>query len=348
MGRWLCSVVVSSLLWASPASAASVVVSRPANPSPELTEALIRLQGELRAVGIEVTTVDARREAPSRGERGAGQSVLERSPDARIEVVSDTETLALAVRVSEAGASTEEVTRVAVQKSRKDAAKTLAIRASEVLRSRLVELELAAVPKAVDSSVPAAASASVDVGVARAPETEPGRDGNERFGLALGAALLTSLDGVGPALLPLVRAEGRLHAWLVTQVTLAGLGSRPTLENDRGSASVAQSYGLLGLCYCPPSSAGISPFLSLAGGALRTALEGRANPPYQGHTTTEWSFLFEVGAGARLRLGGPLSVSLGAHLQLAEPYVSVNFADRTVASSGRPNLLFSASAGVWL
>lgn len=345
MGRWLRSVLVASLLWASPASAASVVVSRPANPSPELTEALLRLQGELRAVGIEVTTVDEHREPPSRGERRAGQSVLERSPDARIEVVSDTETLALAVRVSEAGASTEEVARVAVHKRRKDAAKTLAIRASEVLRSRWVELELAAAPEAVDASGPAA-SAPVDVGIAR--DTKPGRDGNERFGLAVGAALLTSLDGVGPALLPLVRVEGRLHAWLVTQVTLAGPGSRPTLENDRGSASVAQSYGLLGLCYCPPLSAGISPFLSLAGGVLRTSLEGRANPPYQGHTTTEWSFLFDVGAGAHLRLGGPLSVSLGSHLQLAEPYVSVNFADRSVASSGRPNLLFSASAGVWL
>jgi hypothetical protein len=46
------------LLWADAASALTVAVIRPPNPSPEITETLVRLRGELSSVGFDVKVAD--------------------------------------------------------------------------------------------------------------------------------------------------------------------------------------------------------------------------------------------------------------------------------------------------
>jgi hypothetical protein len=57
--------------------------------------------------------------------------------------------------------------------------------------------------------------------------------------------------------------------------------------------------------------------------------------------------LAEASLGAAFDLSRHFSLTLAAHAQLAEPYVAIYFADRRVASSGRPNLLMSLTVGVW-
>ena len=157
-----------------------------------------------------------------------------------------------------------------------------------------------------------------------------------------------SLDGVGPALLPLVRVDWSLRSWFVVQAALAGLGTRPTVDGQAGSAQVAQAYGLLGGSFRFRPGARLRPFATLSGGALRTAVEGRADAPNQGHGVDQWSFLVDAGVGASLRLPDRFTLSLAAHAQLAEPYVAVRFVDTVVATSARPNLLLTLTVGAWL
>jgi hypothetical protein len=52
--------------------------------------------------------------------------------------------------------------------------------------------------------------------------------------------------------------------------------------------------------------------------------------------------------GAGLRLPGRYYLTLAAHVHMAEPYVTIYFVDRVVATSGRPNLALTLTVGAWL
>jgi hypothetical protein len=67
-----------------------------------------------------------------------------------------------------------------------------------------------------------------------------------------------------------------------------------------------------------------------------------------GHQITRWSLLLDGSVGARLRLSRRYYLTLAAHMQLAEPYVSVYFVSTRVATTERPNLLVSLTVGAWL
>jgi hypothetical protein len=139
-----------------------------------------------------------------------------------------------------------------------------------------------------------------------------------------------------------------IRPWLTLQATLAGLGSRPEVATTTGSARVAQQYGLLGACLCPSSARPIGITLSLSAGALRTTIDGQADPPASGHFIERWSFVVDGSLGARLRLPGRYHLTMAAHVQVAEPYVAIYFMDSRVATTGRPNLLVSLTVGAWL
>jgi hypothetical protein len=79
-----------------------------------------------------------------------------------------------------------------------------------------------------------------------------------------------------------------------------------------------------------------------------TSLDGRAQPPDQGHEVNQWSLLVDASLGARLDLPGRFYRALASHVHVAQPYVSIHFADDVVGSTGRPSLLFSLTMGAWL
>src|SRR5207248_1343984 len=137
------------------------------------------------------------------------------------------------------------------------------IRAIELLRSSFLEIDLAAHDRpntaAAAAPPPAVVHFVEDDRLARHPES---------FGVEVGAAAMMSLDGVGPAALPLVRFDWSPRAWLVTQAALAGLGTRPTVAGAAGSAQVAQSFGLLGCRLRFRARERLRPFVGLAAGAL--------------------------------------------------------------------------------
>jgi hypothetical protein len=364
-------VVVFVLLGAARAQAATIVIVRPATASPELTETVSRLQGELLSLGLGVAFAESGvGPAPRLADPRARLQPLAtaRDADAVIEIEAELGAPTVDIYVLDRRTRRSEVSRVAVGSSVEDGPARLAIRTIEVLRSQLVEIDLAARARA----------GAIDVRAPRraAPETPAPAAAADRVALEAGGAVLTGVDGVGPALLPTVRVEWATRWGLMLHGALAGLGSRPTLTALAGSARVAQQFGVLGIgTGAPPAQRMrpdvgasappfvepfvqpfvqpfvrpfVQPFVALAAGVLHTEVDGDAEAPAEGHAVDRWSFLVDASAGARIRLPGRMFVTPALHVQVAAPYVAVHIGDRVVATTGRPNLLFTLTVGAWL
>jgi hypothetical protein len=322
------------------ACAATIAILRPAQSSPAVNEALFRLQGELLAVGLQV---EVARRPPGASSDGSdtGDSnawletiVAERRIDAVVAVVGHTKPVAVDVWIVEHSTRSLRLSRVALDPNAANAPAILAIRAIEVLRSNFLVVD---VPQETPRTVRAA------------PATHgpaPARLGP--FALEAGASLFTSLDGVGPALLPLVRFDWTLSAPLVAQATLAGLGTRPSVETQAGGVRIAQQHALLGLCFCPPSASLLRPVFSVAAGVSRTSLDGWADSPNRGHDLDRWAVLLDGSIGGRLRIYGRYHLGFAADVQLARPSAAIHFVDEQVATTGRPNVLLSLTVGARL
>lgn len=331
------ALVVAVLLSVVSARAATVAILRPAHDSPELREALFRLKGELLSVGLEVV-VEARLgsggdstspEARARLERLA----TERQLDALLELLGEERPTGVDVWISDRTTQRLDVTRVTPQPHATDTGESLAIHAIEVLRSRFLVVDAPAAPRAAEAPPRD-----------RAPPAA--RETRRRLGVELGAAVLTGVDGVGPALLPLLRFDYVVDSRLVLHATAAGFGTRGDVDGGVGRVSVDQQFGLLGLCLCR-AGAQLAPMASLSAGVLRTGVEGRVALPELGHRAHRVSFLVDASVGARAALSSRYFLTLGGHVQLAEPYVAIHVLDRVVASSGRPNLLLALTVGGW-
>jgi hypothetical protein len=338
-----------ALLWGARLDAATVMIVRPAAPSAALTETVSRLHGEMLSVGL--TVMIAERAEGGTTDGTSARAWLERMAidggiDAAIDVIGDGRVEAADVWLFQPPPRPPQVTRILAERDVENAPARLAIRAIDLLRSLLIEGDLAGASRRAAS--PPAATAVVAVDASSASH------GAGRLGFELGAAVLASLDGVGPALLPLVRVDVALGPWLGLQLEAAGFGTRPTVGTPGASARVAQQYALAGACVCASSlgtigsAALLRPVVGLSVGALRTAAEGEADAPLQGHSLVQWSFVVEASAGARLRLGKRIHLTAAVHVQVAEPYVDIRVVNGGPATSGRPNVLVTFAVGEWL
>jgi hypothetical protein len=328
-----------ALLWTGRAAALTVALLRPARDDAALDEALFRLQGELLALGVSVAFLDG---PPNPGsDSGELRSLLaragrERGIDAFIAVAADDGTLGADVWIRDESSSALRRSHVELASPAGDRAETLAIRAIEVLRSNFVALDLAAgEPASPKRSAPEPVRPEPAAPIAVRP-----------LGLEAGASALMSFGRVGPALLGLARVDWALGPWLSLQATAAGLGTRPRVETSAGTVEVARELGLAGACFCARSPRGVQPLLAVSAGALRTRLDARATAPNLGHHAERWAALVDAAVGARLGLPGRVYLTFAAHLELAEPYVAIHVLDSVLATTGRPNLLLTLSAGV--
>lgn len=335
-------LVLSSLLLfsAMPARAAMVAIVQPVHDSTDLNQTLVLIRGELLSVGLDVAMV----ERPPAGKLGAADSqawledLSKRGIDAVVDAVGVSEPVAVEVWVVGKSSGRLELSRVSVEPSTPNASEKLAIRAIEVLRSRFLELDLVARSRGdrPPATPPASSRRELD-GLPHPPGS---------VGVELGAVMLASLDGVGPAFLPTMRLGWTARPALVLQASLAGFGTRSTVAATAGSALVGQQYGVLGGRYRFRAGHSLRPLLGLATGFLHTSVEGRADTSKEAHSAQRWSLLLDGSVGAELELGR-YAMTLAAHVQVAAPYVAIQFVDEQVASSGRPNLQFSLTVGVW-
>lgn len=339
--RWF-RLALSCLLWLScvrPAFAHTVVLLRPPNRSPATVELLERLRGELLSIGFEVV-VRARPESTSTSVSESWQSVLaaEAHCDAALDVVGDS--VAVDVWVFDRNQRLELLTRVKVDDNSENYSKGLAIRVSEVLRARLLEAQSDNEQLRPSGAVSATSAEPVRIASRGGERAGP-------LGFELGAAAFTSLDGVGPGITPLIRLDWAIGSKLTLQMTLAGFGTRPSITAPAGKAGVTTQYGLLGARYQLGLQHRLRPLAALSLGTLHTAVDGQAEPPWQGHLVDQWSFLVDASLGAVFQLSQRYAIYLAGHAQLAEPYVAVHFGEQRVASSGRPNLVVSLTFGAW-
>jgi hypothetical protein len=345
LARSVLALVV--LLWTVGTDAAIVAIVRPANPPPLITETLGRISGELTSVGFATEIVDEPVADEAKSGR-ASRSWLEllatrRGFDAVVAIVGDAAPDSVEVWVVDKVTKKSVVRTVHLGQADEHTPKTLSVRAIELLRSSFLEIDLAATePRHGTSSVPPTA-------VVQFLERERLARRPERFGVELGGLAIMSLGGVGPALLPVLRLDWALSASLAVQLTLAGLGTHPTVDNQEGSAEVSQAFGLLGARYSFGALQMLRPYLVLSTGALHTTAEGRTeSPANQERQAKRWSFLFDGGVGTWLRLRDRLFLSLDLHGQMAEPRIAIRFAREVVATSAGPNLLASMTFGAWL
>jgi hypothetical protein len=331
-------------LVASPLRAASVVLVQPANPAPGMTEALARIHGELVSAGFDMEVVDSSSIEGAHGESRAWLERLaaERGSDAVVAMLGNGGPNSVEVWVIDKVTGKLVMRRVAFQPASPRGSETLAIQAIELLRASFLEIELSS------RSRPNQPKPAPSPTVVEFVETERRASRPERVGMEVGATLSMSIDGMGPALLPIVRFDWAPRPWLLVQATAAGLGTRSNVRGNAGNAVVAQEFALLGASYRFGLGKRLQPFVSFSGGLLHMAVDGKADSPYAGVRADHWAFLLDGGFGVRMRLPDRFQLSLAAHAQLAEPYPAIRFAGQVVATSGRPSILLTLTIGAWL
>jgi hypothetical protein len=334
-GRRFAVVVflATMLLSSAVVHAATVAIVRPSRSSPVWDETVSRLHGELLSVGVEVQMVDSTDQTRRTDARAWFlELATQYGLDGIIDIVGEAAPVAVEVWVKGKSPGQFEVSRVDLEPGSENASERSAIRALEVLRSIFLEIELGSRARKTEPVAPVQAAASF-----------------EHLNLELGAGALRGVDGVGLALLPMARIGWAFRPWFSVQAAFAGLGTQPTVSViDEGSARVAQSMGVIGGCYRWRSGQRVQPLVALSLGAQHTTVDGRADAPKVGHSETRWALLGEGSVGMNLRLYGQVSATVAAHVQWSAPSVSIHFVDKTVASTGQPNLMLSLTLGAWL
>ncbi len=340
---WWCFGILLGLvlvLWVTPAQARDVAVVSPPGANADYDEIATRLHGELLAVGLSVRRIER---GASHGDDVARTWLRDGDFDAVIEVVASTSLFVVDVWVTELTSGRARVSRVEVPRDAENAPEELSIRAIEVLRSVFLEMDMATGERRAEpaSAPPAKPAAPPD-------ERQPASQTPTEWGIAVGVATVAGLDGVGPAVMPLLRLDLGLRSWLAFQVSLAGLGSRPTVSAPAGSAQIDQRYAAIGARYRFAPGGRLRPFFSFSAGGLRTFVDGQATAPRVSRQQLQWSFLFDASLGAELRLLDGYYLTLAGHVQLANPSVAVHILDEMVATSGLPNLASTLTLGKWL
>jgi hypothetical protein len=221
----------------------------------------------------------------------------------------------------------------------------LAVRAVDLLRASL--LELLAPPRAAPAKV-ARDLAEQQAQASRFAQRALPNESSQTFCVEAGAGMLTSLAGIGPALVPVARARRVLITPVSLRFSVAGLGSEPRVTTPRASARVSQALSEFDLLATIWSTSELRLSGSLGGGVLRTSVEGQAEWPYQPRQDTLWSALGDAGAGLDLRLSARFDLIFETHVLFAQPQPVVRFINDELARGGLPSLLETLTLSGWL
>jgi hypothetical protein len=331
---------------------ATVVLVHPPSATPTVTEALVRLRGELALAGFETQLYES--------EVGPDiRASLEQAAPA-VDAVAVVAVLPVGAGAAatpgeapDPGAAevwvVDRVTRkTVVRRARSDAegpraAQILSVRAAELLRASFVELAINAErrpePAEAAPQPPPPAGTAVAARWAATAIEESQRAWT--YGLEVGASVLGTADGVGPSLLPILRLERALGDHGLVRLSGAGLGAPAVVTLPSGSADVTQDLLLLeGVLRFRPGRR-VQPLVSLGAGALYVRAQGHPGTSYAGASGSLWSAALDGGAGVRLSLRRRIDLALEVHAVLAEPYPVIRFVGADVAHAGRPSGLAS-------
>jgi hypothetical protein len=327
----------AALLLAASVSAAEtpparVALVRPAHPDAATQEAATRVQAELLAAGFVVVLVDA---APGDDARAQIATDAEPArPVAAVAIVHADHRVAADVWIADRASRETTVRRVdvgATAESSRPAA--LAIRAVELLRASLLEIEVARARPAAPqvSPAPAATASPASPPAVLPPDRSTHRALLAGPSLELGLSALYGLGDTGGRLAPTLRFTYGAPMGLAGRVTLMG----PTATDQLGIVELAYGFDR--------SFRRIAPVVSLGAGAAHTHLadSGQRAPQVRAEA---WSGVLAAAAGVAARPSDRAAILFDLHAFLADPAPGAIVGGAPAA--GRPQLLVAASLGV--
>jgi hypothetical protein len=218
-----------------------------------------------------------------------------------------------------------------------DAAAIFAIRAVELLRASLLELSEAH-PSRGEVHAPAPVRAWVT------PRESPPA-GRAALEAHVGAVVLA-----GPGGIPASVAPAMAFSWRPARAWRAGLEAWgpafTSLERTEGSARLNQEC-VVAFAKLEPVRAGeVAPFIKAGGGAYHLGADGSARDPYASGSGSVWAGAVLLGGGLSVTALGALELLAGLDAIFLAPRPGVVFADRPVATIGRPMLAAQIGVGV--
>ena len=317
---------------------ALIVLVRPNTTTPAVTEALTRVRGELTADGFEVAMIDAA--TTSDPERTLARVGQQTSAAATLGIFIRDEASTVELWVIDRVTNKTLVRRVQAERGEDwRAPEVLARRVVELLRASLLEVLVKTPRRTNETPSP---QTPPDKGAARALERP------RSWGIDGGAAVLAGFGGVQAAIVPLARFRMSLGESFNARVTLAGLGTRPTVDAADGTAAISQEMALLELVIVLARSTWVRPVLSLGAGPYHVGAEGSAHWPNQGDHVALWALAADAGTGISLPLSSTFEISIEGHVILATPYPVIRFLGNDIAHTGRPSVFGAVTLVGWL
>lgn len=315
-----------------------VILIRPPAAPAAVTEALVRLRGELVAAGFdaEVTELslgeDVRasleRLAPPAGGAATALVAVVASSDpssADLWVIDRVTGKTVVRKVNAGGADAPRVAEV------------LAVRAVELLRASFLELAIAAPPSA-EAPPPAPV-------VVERFATATLEEADWTWAVEAGGGTAVAVSGPWNAILSVARIEHAFGRRLCARITFAGLGTAARVDTPGGGyVDLSQTVLLAEGLFRFRRGRRIEPILSLGAGALRLGADSHESAPYAALSGARWAGAGDAGVGIRLPLRRHrFELGVEVHALLAQPYPSVRFFGTEVAQAGRPSLIGSVT-----
>jgi hypothetical protein len=320
------SIVFGGLLVVSAAHAGPtrVRVVQMGDADPAVRQATTRLEAELLAAGFAVD-LD---ETPATGPRGEVESAG--SPSfVSIAVLRSGSQVEADVRVVDSVSGKSLLGRVdAGLEPGPSPARTLAIRAVELLRASLLELGLRPREELEVSPQPK----TVRIDVARSPETSTTRrHAMTGWSLQLGAA--TSLTaGFGPTIGPSSWVSRSVAPGWLVGIRWIGPTFTPELRSPVASADVRQAMAMAEIRFAY-GTARLAPLLALGLGAADTSATGHAAPPLRAHTAGGLSAVAHTSLGLHIRLVERLGLVLETGALVQSPVHPVRILGEEVGNT---------------
>jgi hypothetical protein len=353
----LAAAVVVLIALRAPAqvpSRSTVVLVRSDPPDPNLGEAYLRMHGELRAAGFDVSPEASLQNLEPTQAQALALTVQALRPAAVIGIFENPNG-GLEFWILDARSGRTAVGRIARGGESERAPEILAISAVELLLASLSELDIkpAREPAEAPTALPpgsASASTSFKPPQLSAEQAGTSKDRAHRlhFGFELGVGASIATGGGGVAWLPALRLQWAPLPALRVRLSGLGLGTHPEISGPGGSARTTQGIALADAVLRPWDLPHVCPQLSLGAGAYYFQVEGRSAQGSAEATASKWSAALDFGAELAWKQHRRLEVLFGAHALFAEPYPSIRFFDVQKATAGRPTIVFSATAAGWL
>jgi hypothetical protein len=295
------------------------------------------VNGELKAAGFDVAIIalssdDARRQLES-----AGRELNALAAFAIFVTPYDAGTSAAEIWVSDRIRQKIVIQRALLREVDRDrGSEILAVRAVELLKANLADFWAPTAPPS--EPAPATQTQSPLPAVLARERTAPIPFASG-FGAGLGVGVTEAFGAVGARWSPDAMVSYGWSDGFSLRASFIGLGPAATLATANGSANVRDEVALLeGVKAWWPRSA-LVPFVLVGAGMQHVHVTGVANPPYQGHTSDDWSLLTTVGLGVGIPVVSTLSILLQARGVAAWSSAVVQVASTDVGRVGGPSVV---------